>query len=136
MKEMIYKNACEDERLHAAEYKGYRYAIFSMGFHPCAYVEVPASHPYFGKSCDECDIDCHGGVAYSWNRLATFDDKNTWWIGWEYGHCDDYVGFAPFLGGKKWTTAEIDKECKNVIEQLIAKENKNAVKIIPKSTDY
>lgn len=124
MKEMIYKNTREVERLHTTKYKGYRYAILSMGYHPCAYVEVPASHPYFGKSYDECDIDCHCGLTYGRDFLATFNVKNTWWIGWDYGHCDDYAGYAPFLGGKKWTAAEIDKECKNVIEQLIAKENK------------
>lgn len=135
MDEMIYKNKHEVERLHTAEYKGYHYAILSMGFHPCAYVKIPASHPYFGKNYSECDIDCHWGLTYSRDCLATFDDKNTWWIGWDYGHCDDYAGYAPFLGGKKWTTAEICKECKNVIEQLIAKEKENAVKTIPTATD-
>ena len=47
------------------------------------------------------------------------------WIGWDYGHYGDYTSlFSSFSDsfireGKKWTEKEVEKECKNVIRQLL-----------------
>ena len=66
------------------------------------------------------DIRVHGGLTYSTDSFLLLD--NTWIIGWDYAHCDDYSIFAKnclFLHDlKKWTTEEMIDECISVIDQL------------------
>ena len=129
MKEMVYtKQRCphgEEIILYNGVKDGYRFCILSYGTHPCAYVRVPEKHCCFGKDYMRLDIVCHGGLTYSRNYFpACKESENEWWIGWDYAHCNDYMGY---YGGdenclehnsKKWSTEEIYSEVCNVIRQL------------------
>ena len=111
-------------------FKGYHFIILNLGTHPTAYVEIPEGHKLFGKEYDDCNIDVHGGVTYSEDNLTylRYSDKykcdtlckkkDTWFIGWDYAHLNDYTGFTKCYGDVKWTTARIVNECKDVINQL------------------
>ena len=128
MKEMVYqKNWTPDNRvidmLDKGIYKGYHYAIVSFGSHPCAYIELPKGHKYYGKDYDDIPIDCHGGLTYSSEGLLPSSNdyhRDGYWIGWDYAHLGDYYGWSnAFINtGKRWTTEEILQEVKEVIEQL------------------
>lgn len=113
--------------LHKGEFKGFKFAIVSYGTHPCCYVFLPKEHKYYGKSYDEIDIDCHGGLTYL-NEDLIFNPlvNDDWVIGWDYAHLNDYLGIdeIEFMKkivhsqDKKWTTEELFEEVKQVIEQL------------------
>lgn len=54
-------------------------------------------------------------------------DEGTKYLGWDYGHCNDFSGIylreifeadVNLKNLKKWTTAEIFEDVKSVIEQL------------------
>lgn len=106
--------------LYKGKYKGFNYFIISYGTHPCAYVEIPKNHPYYEVEYYEItdDIDVHGGFTYSESGLLLLD--NTWILGWDYAHLGDYCAGVSYgsYNDKKWTTEEIDKDCKHVIDQL------------------
>lgn len=141
MKEMVYRNSREvwigkirfSDTLAYGYYKGFQYWIISLGTHPCAYVEIPKGHKYFGKPYDEIPLDCHGGVTYSESDLVFHEYspkyhcevkttiEDTWIIGWDYAHSGDY--YASYVGGswmgdKKWRTEDIFNEIKYVVNQL------------------
>lgn len=106
------------------KYKDYEYRI-ERGF-ACqlAYVKLPKSHPlykvdYRNDEIEKLDYTPHGYFTYSGNR---FDNKNEWWLGWDYGHAGDYWGIEGVFtqNGKKWSREEIEAECKAVIDALIA----------------
>ena len=126
MKEMVYMNKSIAELLDIGTYNGYQYMIVSRGLHPCAYVKLPEDHKYHGTIYSEIPVDCHCGLNYSGNYVDGLSDCNGWWIGWDYGHCCDYSGFMMHeywldidtSHNKKWTTAEILKEVKQVVDQL------------------
>ena len=126
MKEMVYENRFRTELLDSGTYDGYEYAVVSRGLHPCAYVKLPKGYEYYGLDYNNIPIDCHCGLTYSAENLDVMPDSHGWWIGWDYGHCCDYSGFmmqeywldADTLHYKKWTTAEILAEVKQVISQL------------------
>lgn len=112
MKEMEYQAKRKIELLFDEEYKGYHYYILNLGTHPTAYVEITKGNKLFGKTYDEIyeddiDIEVHGGLTYSRDYM---------------GYDDLFSQFA--IGGYKWTTQEIIKECENVIEQIIELEGK------------
>ena len=131
IKPMVYQKDRKMEILHIWEYKGYRYFVLNLGTHPTAYIEIPEGHKLFGKNYNEIydmgyDIDVHGGLTYSDDNLMCVKSKS-WFIGWDYAHCDDYTGYyeEDFLKHlsemrklKKWTTEEIIEECKRAIEQI------------------
>ena len=129
MKEMQYQKIRYTTILDKGDYKGFNYAIVSYGTHPCCYVFLPKGHKYYGKEYDDIEISCHGGLTFSEKDLA-FNPiflKDTWVIGWDYAHCDDYAGYFEDNGDlakntKKWTTKEMQKEVFGVIEQLIESE--------------
>lgn len=127
LKEMKYQKERKVELLYKKEYKGFNYYIYSMGTHPCAYVEIPKDHKLAGKFYGEIDLDVHGGLTYSDMYLHNIKNGN-WFIGWDYAHAGDYMGFysdEPFknmqsiIDDKKWTTKEMIEDCKNCIEQII-----------------
>lgn len=101
---------------------GYRYRVVSCGTHPCAYIEIPRNHPLYNVGYGDCDIDCHGGLTYSGLQpggdiMKTAPDS--WWIGWDYAHCEDAMLCANiWTSGKIWTVEEIREHCKYVIAQL------------------
>lgn len=123
IKPMIYdKNRSEKaEQIAGGTYKNFDYYVLNLKTHPTAYVDVSDS-PLNGVLCYDIDISCHGGLTYSEKTLRTVDKKG-WFIGWDYVHYGDYADCDSdmYLNGKKWTTEEIVEECKNVIDQIVAK---------------
>lgn len=128
IKPMVYQKERKMEILHVWEYKSYRYFVLNLGTHPTAYIEIPKGHKLFGKKYNEIydmgyDIDVHGGLTYSKDNLMCVKSKS-WFIGWDYAHCDDYMPYYDelqkglFQKLKKWTTEEIIEECKRAIEQI------------------
>ena len=131
MKPMVYKRWCPEniDTLDEGIYKNFHYAIISLGSHPCAYVELPREHKYYGLEYDDIPIECHYGLTYSSNDGIVFpaeneNHKDGFWIGWDYAHLGDYV-YNSFYScshkEKQWTTEEIFEEVKDVIEQLVIK---------------
>ncbi len=122
MKEMIYKDISTPEMLDEGHYKQYHYAILSLGSHPCAYVEIPENHKYFGVHYDHISLNCHGGLTYSALGLlpkAHPEHKKGYWIGWDYAHYTDYTFYSSItFQGRTWSTEEILSEVKQVIDQL------------------
>ena len=126
MKEMKYgfNLLNKTEILDDGNYKGYNYVIVNYGMHPCAYIEIPKGHRFYEKDYEEIDLDCHGGLTFSDFRDFGFGEK--YYIGWDYAHLGDYIGarsfpsFNEYAGGtdKRWTTAEILDEVREVIEQI------------------
>ena len=130
MIEMIYQKGRKIEFLYYGTYKKYNYFIFNLGTHPTAYIEIPKGNKLYGKDYDEIDLDVHGGLTYSSDTLM-FIKSNSWFIGWDYAHAGDYMGFYEDLNdwnewtlGKKWTTKEIISECKKAINQIVRLEKK------------
>ena len=121
---MIYsaKRLKSPEMLADGEYKGFHFYVLNLGTHPCAYVDVTETD-LNGKDYTDIDISCHGGLTYSEEYLHTVDKKG-WFIGWDYAHYGDFAGHELNMpvymrtGGKRWTTAEIVEECKQVIDQI------------------
>lgn len=117
MQEMIYQeDRIPPVRLADGVYRGVPFYVLSLGTHPCAYVDIA---PLGLHAINERDIDCHGGITYHYDYLATVDHKGNF-LGWDYAHCMDYSGSLPFLdyGYRMWTTAEMVAECKSVIDQI------------------
>lgn len=108
------------ERVADGFYRGYHFYVLTMGSHPCAYVDVG----YSKFLADE--INCHGGITYEENILATVSEKS-YFIGWDYAHYNDFLVFNDRLAKEygesyrahKYTLTEIVKECVNVIDQII-----------------
>lgn len=123
---MIYQKERKIELLYNGKYKNYKYYILNLGTHPTAYIAIPKGHKLYGQDYYDiyniCYIDVHGGLTYSSHNLMGIDSDD-WFIGWDYAHADDYMGYyteGEFLTEKtiKWTTEEIIKECHYVINQI------------------
>lgn len=127
---MVYKEHLIEniEILDEGVYDGFHYVILSLGSHPCAYIELPNTHKYYGKDYDNVPIYCHGGLTYSDVEGIVFPKDNPshrdgYWIGWDYAHLGDFYYYGtPHIEfdifSKKWTTEEIFEEVKDVIKQL------------------
>jgi hypothetical protein len=126
MKEMVYSAERIAEVLHNGEYKDYKFYIMNLGTHPTAYIECKL------ENCNSHDderldkISVHGGFTYLGRAYWNESDK-TIYLGWDYAHYMDYAGYEikfpahlRSYENKKWTTAEIFEEVKDVIDQLIA----------------
>lgn len=61
-----------------------------MGYR-CGYVGLPKENRYYKKKYDDIPVDCHCGLTYSEGRLFGQSDKDTWWIGFDCGHCFDGI---------------------------------------------
>lgn len=123
IKDMVYSpERIEPERIAEGTHKNLHYYVLNLGTHPCAYIDV-TNTKLSGINYEQLpDIECHWGLTYSRDYLATVDEKG-WFIGWDYAHCSDFSGYYTMLDGslynlKKWTTAEIVNECKAVIDQI------------------
>lgn len=132
MKEMIYDKHLERLLLDSGSHFGYNYFILNLGTHPTAYVEIPVTSKLYNKHYDDINIDVHGGLTYSADHLDIGDDVlKGWFIGWDYAHYNDYLGFEDFYlkefkrNSKKWTTEEIQKEVYSVCKQLRRIDNMN-----------
>ena len=87
MKEMKYSSSYKEELLDNGEYKGFKYYIISLGWHPCAYVEIPIENEAYGCTY-QCypvnGIQCHGGIRYSKSMLSFPEVHGQgWFIGWD-----------------------------------------------------
>lgn len=72
------------------EYKGFPCVILFMPMgYRCGYVGLPKDNKYYGKGYDEILVDCHCGLTYSNSGLYYQSDADTWWIGFDCGHCCD-----------------------------------------------
>lgn len=127
MKEMIYGERKEQpEVLYSGEYREHKFAILSLGTHPTAYVEEKIG--LIGYNDFRLNgIAVHGGFTFHNTGHWGNDSKKISWLGWDYAHYDDFMGYYstdnPFYyHTKQWTTAEIYKEVKSVIKQIIEKE--------------
>lgn len=122
MKEMVYSLEGKREVLDEGVIDGFHYVILNLGWHPTAYVEIPKDHSLYKVEYGDIDIDIevHGGLTYSSNM----GKDGEWYLGWDYGHCDDYSSVELMYpldlqtGGKKWTTEEILEDVKTAIRQL------------------
>lgn len=124
MKQMEYSATQKYEVLHCGEYKGYKFYILNLGFHPTAYVEDKLNIGSYEKADDFVDVHC--GFTY-YGKLKS-DLSETRYLGWDYAHCGDYSGTYEFYpdiyvdcDDKKWTTEEIFEQVKSAIEQFIEK---------------
>lgn len=125
MNEMIYTTKRKIEILDSGYCLGLLYYILSLGAYPCAYVRIPQEHEFYKKDFGSIDIDVHGGLTYSRDYLWVSENQRVegWFIGWDYAHYGDYLGFVKFYSidinqDKKWTTEEIYKDVKEVCYQV------------------
>lgn len=103
------------ELIKTGNYKNFNYYIYSLGTHPCAYVDV-GNTSLDHIDYDNINIQCHGGLTYS-SKILNNLVFESWFIGWDYAHFGDHLGSS--FDGKKWTIKEIEAECRDVIEQVI-----------------
>lgn len=119
LKEMHYTMDCvkdEDYKLVEGEYKGHKYLAVNNGTHPCCYVSIPN-----GRAINDDDILCHGRITWHKDRLPEEKpDGNNHWIGWDYAHLFDYISpwRDPLPDEKLWNSAELERACLAVIDQL------------------
>lgn len=131
-KQMEYQKERKEEILCEGKYKNFQFYILNLGTHPTAYVEIPGESILFGRGYSQIDIEVHGGLTFADSSLGVVENKS-WFIGWDYAHCTDYVGYDIEFGfnssAKKWTTEEIFEDVVSVIEQLIATDWEKQIRI-------
>ena len=137
IKEMQYQATKKLEVLATGYFFGLLYYILNLGTHPTAYIKIPESSKLFKdkKDMHEINIDVHGGITYAREYLYISNNKKIdgYFIGWDYAHYGDYVGYEEMLplelrtGGKKWTTQEILKEVKEACYQIVTAEREEKV---------
>jgi hypothetical protein len=126
MREMKYGKDRKREVLDTGYCLGFLYYIMNLGTYPTAYIKIPKDHKYYEKDYGEIDLDVNGGVTYSEEGLNISDNQRIegWFIGWDYAHYGDYIGFELIVperyrtGEKKWTTKEIYEEVRQACYQL------------------
>lgn len=100
-------------------YKGREYKVISLGTHPCSYIKIEKSDEWKDLGYDDILVECHGGLTFKGELSGSADE----WLGWDYAHCDDYVGYYEegciLAKGKKWTTEELVSEVKKAIDSLL-----------------
>lgn len=119
MKQMEYKEHGEFEILGTGTIKGIDWAIISHGTHPCAYIKVTRENrERIAKMAKPAP--CHGGITYMENKLDGLDDAGDGtWVGWDYSHMGDFLGFYIPIGaenGKRWTTDEIMQDIIKMVD--------------------
>lgn len=125
MKEVDYTSK-KYEILDEGDYKGKHYVITYMGNHPCAYVEFNDEFERHSKMWE--NVPCHWDANYldrgPWTYHHKINDDPRIYIGWDYGHVNDYSRFDNDISLKKWTVAEIIEDVKKVIAYLNKIKNK------------
>lgn len=125
MKEMVYEKDRKKEVLYSGEYKGYKFAILSLGVHPTAYVENKNGFYEYDEANEKTYNQPfpHGGFTYL-GECHWDDSDKTEYLGWDYAHCGDFAGYDignpdPYWANeKRWTTAEIYEDIKKTIDFL------------------
>lgn len=110
------------------DYKSYHYIIVNFGTHPCAYIRLPETSPFYMEYYGAIDTRVrrpHGGFTFSDflydrnfnSKTRELNGAEGWYLGWDYAHIGDYSPFV--VEGKKWTVAEIENEIKAVIDSVV-----------------
>ena len=109
--------------IKSGEHSGYEFFIAWYSSHPNAYIRIPKDHPYYGKDYREIDDKelVHCGFTFSGEDVGRrYGMPEGWYLGWDYGHCMDYINFPDCkLDGFKWTVKDIERDCKEVIDKII-----------------
>ncbi len=102
-------------------YLGHRYmvkALPGLGWR-CGYVEM------------ELPV-CHGGITYAETYWPNYKQANGLVLGFDCGHFFDRTDPAldPQVNigeGHLWTTEDVERECKHMIRQIIAKDSEESI---------
>lgn len=114
--EMVYGDST-NKILCDGQYNGIHYWILNVrGSHPCGYIEIPEDHEYYEEEYDDVYLPVHGGLTFSEDHLSGIV-KDTWILGWDYGHYGDRTTFS---GGKEHYVKDIIEEIKEAIDFLIS----------------
>lgn len=109
------------EIVRRGEIDGREYRIYTNGFFPTAYIEATPKEIHEYR--DSGGI-VHGGFTFD-GELEGSDKR---WLGWDYGHVDDYVQFYNRLGYPmelhKWTADEIMGDVESAAKALAGTNNK------------
>lgn len=94
-------------------YNGYKFYIQDLGRFPTAYIEIPKEDKIYNIDYMDSmvrNIETHSGLTYSRDCLVVnsnvknvndYTIKDSWFMGWDYGHLRDYTEFDD-IGN--WTT--------------------------------
>jgi hypothetical protein len=104
--------------------------IFQPIYFRCGYVGVEKGHPLYKKNYGQINASVHGGLTFS----GWLDESKTWWFGFDCGHYGDGYDFDKAreygyidevsqkrfkkIQGDFWTKEQVERECKNLAEQL------------------
>lgn len=116
------------------EHDGFQCVILRNGMGAlCGYVVVPASHPIYQDTWQNLtSLDVHGGITFSetgkyFNKhVASFGieniivDNNSWVIGFDTCHWNDYIPGIPSSASPKYykTFEYVKNEIINLVKQL------------------
>ena len=119
MKEVDYTSK-KYEILDEDDYNGRHYVITYTGSHPCAYVEF---NDEFERDSELWEnVPCNRGANFlnrgPWTYHYNINDDSRIYIGWDYGHLEDYSRYNNDTDTKKWTVKEIREDVKKVIDYL------------------
>jgi hypothetical protein len=91
----------------------------SMG-HLCGYIQVDATHPWYGKDYNNVDVEVHGGLTYC----------TSGWFGFDCAHAGDLVPAMPPMGDNDnlFNDGDVYRDMGYVVNELIklAKQAKEA----------
>lgn len=113
----IYSKEPKDEILVKDKYAGFPYIIRTLGKWPCAYLGL-VDEPDFDLDELETPVE-FTYKSWEWARFD-FMDKEHVWLGWDYGHCGDYIPEHQETGHKH-TVEEIVVDVKNTIDAYLRK---------------
>ena len=120
---MVYQDTLKKPFILASgTHKGYYFWVVTYGTHPCAYVEIPETHPFYKKDFDELfdKLDVHGGVSFAHFGLLDLIPNDVFIVGWDYSHCTDYnYKYNTNRDADQWTVEYIIEEIYYAINQLI-----------------
>jgi len=92
----------------------------------CGYIAVPKGHPWYGIWHADIPLEIHGGLSF-----ACRGTKDRWWLGWDYGHDGDWIGFYDpttrkgyDLPGRIWTVDDVSVECERAVTQALSASKK------------
>lgn len=112
--EMIYIPQRTYGILATGIYNGHEYLVITYGTHPCAYIRADKLTP---NQIDIINNNCHGGITFQKQKIGGNIKIDGEWVGWDYAHFGDYVGYGD-CEGKVHTTEEIINEVKSIIDKL------------------
>jgi hypothetical protein len=104
-------------------YKGFQCRILRHNVHLCGYIGIPKGHKLYGKSCDDIEIDVHGGLTYARDSLRFQPEKDLWWIGFDCAHAGDFSDFYEDMtldNEDIYRDMEyVENEIKSMVDQII-----------------